>query len=80
MNVYPNPTNSELFINIDYPLSGKLIITLKDNEGKQVWQQEVEKNDSTDAEKIDLGKFPKGIYILEITQGDRKAVKKLIKE
>lgn len=80
VNVYPNPASSELFIEVNFPLKGKLTITLKNNEGKQVWQQEVEKDESTNSQKIDLGKIPKGMYILEISQGNRKAVKKLMKE
>jgi hypothetical protein len=51
-----------------------------EREGKKIWEQEIEKSNKVTSHRISLNKLPKGIYFVEVSQGNRKAIKKLVKE
>jgi len=66
INIYPNPTNRLVFINIPeaiitvYSLNGKRLLETKDN-------------------TIDMLEYPPGTYIFRITSNNKTITKKIIK-
>ncbi len=65
--VYPNPASSQLHIvlsNADNKSEGKVLLVLKDINGKTVWSGENTNAGTT--MNVDVSKLPNGIYILQI--------------
>jgi len=75
--IYPNPTTNSFII--DYVLVGKkeLNITLKDMLGKIIFSENAIKRSQYQSE-INLNNFPKGIYFLQIINGNKQIVRKII--
>lgn len=72
VNIYPNPTNSFLFIESETPIE-KLII--RDLSGKIVYQ-----SSNSIEEKVDVQNLNSGIYILEIMFENIRIIKKFVKD
>lgn len=71
--IYPNPVSTRLYLqNLYNNKIEKIIIT--DLSGKKV----IEQNENTSS--VNISKLAKGVYILEALVGNRKEVKKFIKE
>ncbi len=70
--IYPNPTKSVLNLNaLDVGSIDKVVIT--DMTGKKVLEQ-------NNANQVNVQNLAKGMYVLEVFIGDKKEVKKFIKE
>lgn len=73
--VFPNPTYDEFFVgNIDKS-SKEVKITMFDMSGKLVFS---DSRASTSKKAISTKRFPKGVYMVHIQQGDQTQVEKLI--
>ena len=75
INLSPNPATD--FLSIEFPenIAGLLDVKIVDANGKLMGQQ-VFRNGQT----IEIGHFPKGIYSLRLTDGERVYVGKFIKQ
>lgn len=71
--IYPNPAESIIYIDIDYP---KYIVEIIDLKGFVIMQKSIHNDDNS----IDLRNIDPGIYILKITTDDICSKKKLIKK
>jgi hypothetical protein len=77
ISVYPNPTNSILYINIDERINSMIFISLTDISGKVIINNQKYSNN----ESIDLSSLKAGIYFLNIYKNtDRIATKLIMKE
>ena len=63
VKIYPNPAMSTL--NIEYPLIEDMTVVLFSIDGKKL----IEKVISKQLTKIDISKFSKGVYLIQLTQG-----------
>ncbi len=72
LQIYPNPTNGMLEINLPYP-NESFTCQVHDAFGKEIYT-------ITDNTSIDLSLFSNGIYFLSVIQNDKKWVTKIIKE
>lgn len=72
VKIYPNPTNSFLFIESEIPIE-KLII--RDLSGKIVYQ-----SSNSVEEKVDVQNLNSGIYLLEIMFENIRIIKKFVKD
>ena len=63
VKIYPNPAMSTL--NIEYPLIEDMTVILFSIDGKKL----IEKAISKKLTKIDISKFSKGVYLIQLTQG-----------
>ncbi len=79
-NIYPNPTNSILFIQIPNLLNSKIIkdINLFDISGKEVLK--IGDNLNQSEIKIDLSELSNGIYFIEINTIEQVFYSKIIKQ
>lgn len=75
VNVYPNPSNHYFSLELPVDLTGKTKLRLFDVQGKPLMTLTSSTNGL-----INFGnELPAGVYILEITHGDRRIIRRLIK-
>jgi len=77
MEVYPNPTNSELHIKFTDATNETATLRLADVLGRNVYQSQV--NTGSPA-TISLGSFSKGVYFLTVETPNGQSVQKIVKE
>ena len=75
INVYPNPTNGSLNINI-IGYSGKLNIKLYDLNGREVYNNVF--TDFTSEKSLDINALQTGVYVLKIEGIDLSHTEKII--
>ena len=73
LSIYPNPTNTLLTIETEYPDHYSIIITTLN--GQQILIEEMEGS----THQIDLSPFKKGVYFITIRSEDFVTTKKIIK-
>jgi hypothetical protein len=77
--VYPNPTSS--FINISYKAEGNITeaeITIHNATGQCLLNKPCKIQDNELNELIDMSKYPRGIYFVQIVANRRKLVRKVV--
>lgn len=79
MEIYPNPADDMVNIHFE-TLNQNAIIRITDVAGKEVLRVEENNINKYFNETIDVSKLSKGIYMLEISDGDLSAVRRLIKD
>ena len=72
LNVYPNPFQSSLTITSK---ENNAVVSLKDLSGKVVFSEELKQESTT----FNFETLQAGIYFLELTSGNQKSIKKLVK-
>lgn len=72
--IYPNPATG--FLNIDFPDAAKRKIILQTIDGKQLFEKTI----SHKSERIDLGGFDQGIYMLIIETNGETSRTKVVKK
>jgi hypothetical protein len=72
VKIYPNPAMSTL--NIEHPLIEGMILTLFSIDGKKL----IEKAISKKLTKIDISKFSKGVYLIQLTQGSNNFSQQIV--
>lgn len=80
ISIFPNPvTNSKLNILIKEPLGQTVSISVYDLYAKRLLQTSTTVDWNTNPIQIDLSSIPNGIYILEISEGGKNVISKIIK-
>ncbi|PBQ31158.1 hypothetical protein CNR22_05055 [Sphingobacteriaceae bacterium] len=72
LEVYPNPFQSSITINTK---ESNASVSLKDLTGKVIYSEALKQESTT----LNFEALPSGIYFLELTSGNQKTIKKLIK-
>ena len=72
-SIYPNPAKNAVTIDAG-TLDKETILMVEDILGQSM----MTKNITTSPLTIDLSAYPNGVYFIELRQGDRKALKKLV--
>jgi hypothetical protein len=80
--VFPNPTNAQGIITLkaENPINESMLIKIFDVTGKEVQKRHTWKQLINKELTIDLHHLKTGVYLLEISDGKRKAVKRVLKE
>jgi subtilisin-like proprotein convertase family protein len=78
-SMYPNPTKGSFTIQMGQTLSEKINIGVYDMSGRLVFDKNYTSNGSLE-ETITLNSLQSGVYLVSVTDGTRKEVKKLIVE
>jgi hypothetical protein len=76
ISIYPNPVTDELNVQFDDNQSGVADISIFSMEGKLLQQAQFYGNNTS----LDVQKLPKGMYILQLNNGDKIAVKQFVKQ
>ncbi len=79
LSVYPNPATDIVQVKIATNKNERAIITLTDVYGKALIQKEKEIVNG-DIISLDIAGFSSGLYFVDVQIGDRKNIRKLIKE
>ncbi|MBK8563553.1 MAG: T9SS type A sorting domain-containing protein [Saprospiraceae bacterium] len=76
ISIYPNPTNEVLHLDILGKLTPKQYkYKIRNVIGEQILHEEIRTSTVT----IDVGKLPRGLYIIEVSEGKGKAIRQFIK-
>jgi PKD repeat protein len=76
ISLSPNPVKNELNINFN-TIKEDIVISLNDITGKQVLKKEMDIKENT---VIDMSVLSSGLYLLNISSGDRLFITKILKE
>lgn len=80
ISVFPNPViNSKLNILIKEPLGQAVSLSIYDLYAKRLLQTITSVDWNTNPIQIDLSSIPNGVYILEISEGGKNVISKIIK-
>lgn len=77
--VYPNPVGAVTNIKLDMPENGTGEMILRSNEGRAVLNRSFTKTSGTEEFALQMQQIKPGIYWLEIMIGDKRVVKRIIK-
>jgi hypothetical protein len=81
LNVYPNPTEDILYINLSYgEIAQNLSIELLDIRGARVSQINQENVLAHYSTMLDLNELPQGVYFIRITADHFQTVRKVVKK
>lgn len=80
IEIYPNPTKGEFFISADDFASTHLSVKVTDTRGRVVFQNVSEHVFGGFRIKVDLGAEAEGVYLVEISDGEHTAYKRVIRE
>jgi len=72
-SLYPNPARTQVFVEVDQP-GNATVITLRNILGQTLISQVI----STTQAQIDLSLLANGVYLVELRQGEKSAVKQLV--
>ena len=73
LNLYPNPIKaSNSYVQINTTSSEAISVIIFDVLGKQISNQKITDN------KINISSLNTGLYLVQISQGDKKSTKKLL--
>lgn len=76
--VYPNPSNGKF--NVVLSASDKVNIGIYDLRGRSVYNKSFESNGTVFNKEIDLNSLSSGVYILNVSSGDKKEAKRIVIE
>lgn len=80
LRLYPNPVEDILSIELNVEGQNDVTIRLMDVSGKQVLSATKSMKEKEAKTTIDLSKLAKGVYMIEVSDGQQTAVRRLIKE
>lgn len=77
--VYPNPNKGNFTVSFDNPSDEMVNISVVDMRGRKIYENNYQSG-STFNQDIQLENAQSGVYLLSLTNGDRKEVKRIIVE
>lgn len=78
MDLYPNPNNGTFTLNFQTDSKEAITVKVLSIQGKEVFREEIKDFSGSYTKKIDITNQAKGVYFLNILQGEQKMTKKLI--
>ena len=75
VSIYPNPNNGIFHVNLLEKNQNEKTMELTNLMGEKIWSQKTRSNAAT----IDIDNFPKGIYILNITDSNNHYIERVVK-
>jgi len=78
LNIYPNPANEELNIELNAIESRNIDITVIDLLGEEIYKLNKRFNQGINIEKIDLSDFNDGLYFIRLQSGDATITDKIV--
>lgn len=76
--VGPNPNSGMFNLSFDIPTEGRTQLRVVDLNGQEIYTEDLGNFRGEYNKDFDISNFSKGVYFLEITQGDRAYTKKVI--
>ena len=79
LTIYPNPNRGNFNIKFDNPSANEVTIAVYDMSGRRIFENNYASQASFN-ENIQLNNAQAGIYLVNVTDGSKKIVKKIIVE
>ena len=76
VNIYPNPTNGNVYLEINNINQANIKLEVFDITGKAIYKQNYNSNIVSD--RLDLSSFSDGVYLIRLIEGDNMQTVKLI--
>lgn len=77
MDVYPNPANDQLHIDLKGEKAADYAVEMTSVQGQVLYQRTFDK--TTDVQtSINTGSFASGVYFVKITSGDKVTTKRVV--
>ncbi len=80
INIYPNPTSGILNIKFNGAWKGDITLKIFDTFGKEELRNTIQNNSGNSEIELDVSNRKNGIFFIELIQGDKKFVRKIIKK
>lgn len=80
LKLYPNPATEVLNVSLNLEGSSEVSLRIVDMSGKQVMSLSIDKEDKLMTESINISDLARGVYMIEVTAGQAKTVRRLVKE
>ena len=80
ISIYPNPTKGIVNINFSDTWRGDVECEIIDIFGRPVYERILDNNNASSSHNIDISSSNDGLYIIQLVQGDKKTMYKVIKE
>lgn len=74
----PNPNRGQFSLSFDMPERGNTLVRIADTAGKVVFEENLGDFEGTYHQKIDISENYKGLYFLQVVQGDKVMTKKIV--
>ncbi|HSI91409.1 MAG TPA: T9SS type A sorting domain-containing protein [Adhaeribacter sp.] len=78
LNIFPNPGNGILNIQLEKTNGSPVSLTLSDALGRQVYTQKEAAPAGAFNKQLELHNLPKGVYMLQVQTGDNMSVRKIV--
>jgi len=78
LNVYPNPNNGILNLELNSNTNSPLSLQVMNVNGKLVYETQIENPSGQKTNQLNLQELPNGIYLLQFKQADQRLHKKLV--
>ncbi len=79
INIAPNPTTADINVKFEVEKNTNIIITIVDAFGKTILNQVIEANKGFNSTIINTNEFPVGTYFMNINNGEKILVSKILK-
>ena len=80
ISIYPNPTKGEFRIDFNDTWQGDVNCRITDIFGRSVYTNVLDNQSSNSSHQVDIIDSNDGVYLVQLLQGDKKTMKKIIKE
>ncbi len=80
INIYPNPTTGNFYIDIDTSLKGDMDITIYNLSGQNLYNKSIPVSKNFENQNIDINHFQSGIYMLKVVIDGKEYSKRIIKQ
>lgn len=77
--VYPNPAQQQVQVEIQNEYLGEVTVLLQDLTGRIISETTLQKDSKLATHQLDISPLTKGIYLLDLRQGDQRSVQKVVK-
>ena len=80
MSFYPNPSNGKFILDFNLANKGNTEVRVLNMEGKVVYSETLKDFTGNYKKEIDISTNPKGVYFVNVKQGDHAQLKKVVLE
>ena len=80
IELYPNPSNGIVTVQIAGTKGSAVLITVRDMIGQEVYQERIDNLPGTFNKQLDLSKSPMGVYFFTVEMNDKSVTHKLVIE
>jgi S1-C subfamily serine protease len=78
LSLFPNPNQGKFTLSFDAPAEQPTSVRISDLSGREIYREDLVRIEGNYTKELDISNNTEGIYLLQIVQGDKILVKKLL--